>query len=137
MCLQILKHNIKLQTPFSYLYFLCLNGILFNEECLFDENNKIVMRSNPLENLGINNKLYGLDKLYRMCFDVLEIIILGKLLIILEINYFKFPAFKLACSIVSIVRELFGYKPWNKRLEAIYKINFEKDLFKCYEFVKR
>ncbi len=35
------------------------------------------MRSNPLENLGINNQLYGLDKLYRLCFDVLEIVILG------------------------------------------------------------
>jgi hypothetical protein len=77
LCLQILKHNIKLQTPFNYLYFLCLNGILFNEECVFDDNNKIIMRSNPLENLGINNQLYGLDKLYRLCFDVLEIVILG------------------------------------------------------------
>jgi hypothetical protein len=105
---------------------------------VFDDNNKIVMRSNPLENLGINNQLYGLDKLYRLCFDILEIVILGKTVYIsIEINYIKYSAFKLACGIIGIVRELFGYKPWNKRLEVIYKINFDKDLFKCYEFLKR
>ena len=77
ICLLLLDYNIKLHSPFSYLYCICLNGFLFNDECLFDENNKIVLRNDPLEKICTNNRLLGIDRLYRLCFDILEIVNLG------------------------------------------------------------
>lgn len=75
-CLRLLDYNLKLNSPFNFLYFLCLNGIIFSDEVTLDQKGTYVLQCLLKENnLFTNNKLQGVDKLYRLCFDILEVII--------------------------------------------------------------
>ena len=135
--LQILEYRLKVYTPFNFLYYLCLCGIFFSDECAYDEFGNIVLNCSMKDNFFINNRLIGIDKMFRLCFDVLEVVILSKTKFYLDPNYMNFSPFKIACSIVSYVRELYGFNCWSTRFEAIFSIIFESNLAMCYEFIKR
>jgi len=128
ICLQILDYNLRIYTPFSYVYHLCLNGIIFSDECTFDEANNIILECSlpPKANM---DKITSLEKLYKLCFDILEVVILSH-------NYMTFTPFKLACCIVGLARECYGFKMWTERMEKIYNVSLENDLKTCFEFVK-
>lgn len=135
LCLQILDYNLRIYTPFSYVYHLCLNGIIFSDECTFDEANNIVLESSLLPKNADN--ISALEKLYKLCFDILEVIILGKNKLKVDQKYMTYPPFQLACSIVSLARELYGFKPFTERMESIYNVRFENELKSCYDFAKK
>ena len=77
ICLKIINYKINIYTPFEFLCNLCLNGIFFSHEFLNDENSQTTLNcSNPLE-LSLNK--CSLEKLYKLFFEILEVIILSKL----------------------------------------------------------
>ena len=80
LCLHIINFNVKIHTPFSFLYNFCLNGLVFNDETAADENGSLMLKCVLREKVSSNNRLTDLDKLYKMCFDVLEAVILSKYL---------------------------------------------------------
>jgi hypothetical protein len=84
ICLNILNYQLKINTPFNFLYSLCLNGIIFSDECCYDEKGNLILQCLIKDNVLSNNRLSGVDKLYRMCFDILEVVISSKPLYLLD-----------------------------------------------------
>jgi hypothetical protein len=78
VCLQILEYNLQIYTPFSYVYYVCLNGIIFSDECTFDEANNVILECNLTPKAGSGDNISALEKMYKLCFDVLEKSILSK-----------------------------------------------------------
>ena len=134
MCLLLLDYNVKISTQYNFLYNLCLNGILFSDECAFDEvKNLKVIQPLPVK---FNEEMTNLEKLYKLSFDILEIVVFNKI-DSLDASYTNYSPFKIACAIIALVRDLYGFKNWNERLKNIYKIDFDTDLINSFKFIKR
>ena len=79
ICLHVINYNIIVNTPFFFIYNLCLNGIIFSDECIFDKNNQIILNCKLSAGLESPLKINCLDKLYKLCYDILEVVIFSKI----------------------------------------------------------
>ena len=70
---------MKISTHFSFLYSLCLNGIIFSNECRYDENNILKINCLLTSKFKYSQKMTNLEKLYNLCFDILEIVVFSKI----------------------------------------------------------
>ena len=79
-CLLAIDYKINIYTPFNVLYSFCMNGIIFSDECGIDKHNSINLQCNLNEGSDSPLIINGIEKLYKLSFDILEIIILGKII---------------------------------------------------------
>ena len=104
--LKLIDYELTFKTPFSFMEFFLINGIIFNEDYLQSDK-------------SIN--IYELSK--ETIENVMET----------SNDYFKYDYFYLCCSIIAFVRDKFKLNKWPNAFENNFGIKFD-EFYDVYKF---